>query len=350
MPYLNVTEVESAIQALSVTYPGLCQLITLSNTTHEGRTTHAIRIGFGPLDNRPSMLFIGGQHAREWGSCEICINIAADLLEAYDLGTGLAYGGKSFTASEVRQVVEDSQVFIFPCVNSDGRNYSQTVFSMWRKNRNPGAGVDINRNYDFLWDFKTAFSPAAPVAVSDLPNSDTYHGTSVASEPETQNVVWLLDTYPQIRWLVDIHSYSQLLYHNWGDDENQSSDPSLNFLNPVHDGTRGVALDAYREHIPPSDLAAASCLVGRMQSALQAVRGITYKTGQSFDLYPTSGTADDYSYSRHFADAAKTKVLSFLIEWGTEFQPPWAEMENIILDVSAALLEFAVAAPGECST
>ena len=163
---MNVTEVESAIQALSVSYPNLCELITLPNTTHEGRTTHAIRIALGPLDDRPSMLFIGGQHAREWGSCEICINFATDLLEAYDLGTGLSYGGKSYTASEVQQVIEQTQVFVFPCVNPDGRHHSQTTRAMWRKNRNPTNAVDINRNYDFLWDFNTAFAAAAAPSVS----------------------------------------------------------------------------------------------------------------------------------------------------------------------------------------
>lgn len=349
MPYFNVTEVESAIQALSATYPGLCEIITLPNTTHEGRTSHAIRIALGPLDNRPSMLFIGGQHAREWGSCEICVNFATDLLEAYDLGTGFTYGGQSYTAAEVRQVIEQSQVFIFPCVNPDGRNYSQTIYAMWRKNRNPANPVDLNRNYDFLWDFNTAFSPSASLVVSDLPSSDVYHGTAPASEPETQNVVWLLDMYPQIRWFIDIHSYSQLLYTVWGDDENQTTDPTQSFLNPAHDGARGVPGDAYGEFIRAGDLAASNCLVTQMQSALQAVRGITYATGQSYGLYTTSGTATDYPYSRHFADPTKAKVLGLLIEWGTEFQPSWSEMQNIILDVSSALAAFALAAPCVCS-
>lgn len=351
MPYLNVTEVESAIQALSATYPSLCETITLPNTTHEGRTSRAMRIALGPLDNRPAMLFIAGQHAREWGSCEICINFAADLLEAYGLGTGVTYGGKSYTAVEVQQVIEQNQIFIYPCVNPDGRHYSQTAEPMWRKNRNPANAVDNNRNYDFLWDFKTKFSPSSPVSVSDVPSSDVYHGTAPHSEPENQNVVWLLDMYPQIRWFVDIHSFSQVFGIVWGDDENQIADPTQNFLNPAYDGTRGVVGAGYEEYIPASDLAAANCLAGQMQSALQAVRGITYTTGQTIypPLYPTSGTASDYPYSRHFADPGNTKVLSFLIEWGTEFQPPWSEMENIILDVSSALVAFALAAPCVCS-
>ena len=358
MPYLNVTEVESALVALNTTYPSLCELISLPNTTYEGRTSHALRIGLGPADDRPAMLFIGGAHAREWGSCEICINFATDLLEAYDGGTGLTYGSKSFSASEVQTIVEERQVFIFPCVNPDGRHYSQTVEPMWRKNRNPAdsggdpsrIGVDINRNYDFLWDFPLFFSPSAYVVVSNDPSSPVYHGSAAESEPETQSVVWLLDTYPQIRWFIDIHSYSELLYHNWGDDENQITDATMNFLNPAYDGSRGLSGDAYKEYIRPGDLAAESCLVQRMCDALQAVRGISYSTGQAYDLYPTSGTGTDYPYSRHFANPTKTKTPGFLIEWGTQFQPPWSEMEDIILDVSAALLEFAVAAPCECST
>ncbi len=278
----------------------------------EGRTSHALRVALGPLDDRPAMLFIGGQHAREWGSSEICINVATDLLEAYDLGTGLTYGGKSFSAAQVVQLVEHTQIFLFPCVNPDGRNHSQTAAPMWRKNRNPAGAVDINRNYDFLWDFQTTFSPSAPLVVSANPADDTYHGTAPASEPETRNVVWLLDTYPQIRWFIDIHSFSQLLYHNWGDDENQIVAPSMNFRNAAFNGARGVAGDAYGEHIRPGDLAAQRCLVGHMRSALQAVRGKTYTTGQSYELYPTSGTATDYPYSRHLADPTKTKIMGFL--------------------------------------
>lgn len=350
MTYLNVTEVESALTALSADHPGLCELITLPNLTHEGRTSHAIRIGLGALDDRPAMLFIGGQHAREWGSCEICVNVAADLIEAYEGGTGLAYGGQSFSAAQIQLIMEQSQVFIFACVNPDGRHHSQTVASMWRKNRNPVDPVDLNRNYDFLWDFRTTFSASAPVVVSDLPSSDTYHGTAAFSEPETRNVRWLLETYPQIRWMIDIHSFSRVIHHNWGDDENQITDASMNFRNAAYDGQRGVSGDAYAEYIRPGDQGAERCLVESMRDALQAVRGQTYSVGQSFALYPTSGTATDYPYSRHWVDATKTKTLGFLIEWGSEFQPPWAEMENIILDVSSALVAFADTARCACST
>ncbi len=341
MPYLNITEVESAIAALSAAYPGTCELIALPNASHEGRNSNLIRIATGPLDNRPGILFAGGQHSREWGTCEICVEFATDLLEAYDSNSGLTYGGQSFTAATIQRIVEEAQVFVYPLINPDGRHYSQTVFAMWRKNRNPGGAVDLNRNHDVLWDFATALHPASPVSVSDDPTSDVYHGTAPFSEPETQNVKWVLDSYPQIRWSVDIHSYGQLLYHNWGHDQNQVTDPAQRFNNAAFDGDRGVADDAYGEYIASGDLGTQCGLVQRMQSAIAAVRGLTYQTGQSFELYPTTGTLTDYPYSRHIANPALTKTHGFLIEWGTEFQPPWAEMENIILDISAGLVAFA---------
>src|SRR3712207_8470723 len=48
-----------------------------------------------------------------------------------------------------------------------------------------------NRNYDFLWDFPTAFSPQAAVATSTEPCEEVYRGPGVVSEPETANVTWL---------------------------------------------------------------------------------------------------------------------------------------------------------------
>ena len=66
----------------------------------------------------------------------------------------------------------------------------------------------------------------------------------------------------------------------------------------------------------------------------------------SFKLYPTAGTSTDYAFSRHLADASKEKTYSYTIEWGsrdntTPFHPPYSEMQNIIREVMAGLLDFA---------
>jgi murein tripeptide amidase MpaA len=364
MTYLNVTEVESGLAGLAGAYPAFTELITLPNMTYEGRTCHAIRIGTGSAASKDGVCIIGGVHAREWGSCEICLNFVTDLLEAYTSGTGLVYGGKSFTAAQIKAVMEGLNLYVFPSVNPDGRNYSQTAVSLWRRNRNPAdsggnpncAGVDINRNYDFLWDFPNLYDPASGVGYytstdpcqleNNVPGSGTYHGSAPFSEAETKNVRWLLDTYPRIKYFVDIHSYSQLLLHMWGNDNNQSTDPAMNFMNPAYNAVRGVDGDAaYKEYVPPDDLSAAVGMVNRMHDAIQAVRNINYTVEQSYSLYPTSGASGDYVYSRHFVDPGKNKVYGFVIEWGTQFQPTWTEMENIILDITAGLIEFCLAAP-----
>lgn len=356
MSYLNVDEVESAIANLAAAYPALTSLVTLPNDSIEGRTCHALRISSGGFGVRDAFVAIGGVHAREWGSCEILVNFATDLLAAYSANAGLQYGGKSFSAQHIQDLMNSIEFVVFPLVNPDGRKFSQDhdagILDGWRKNRNTASsganpatiGVDINRNYDFLWDFATKMSPSAPGA-SASPSSETFHGTAPFSEPETANVRWLVDAVPRTRWFIDVHSYSQLILYNWGDDQNQSNDPTKNFRNPVWDGQRGQAGDAYSEYIPADDEAVASSLAHRMRDAITAVRGKTYTAEASFALYPTSGASDDYVYSRHWNNPAKGKTYGFVVEWGTQFHPAWAEMELIVDDITAGLLEFCSAAP-----
>src|SRR5260221_6423672 len=198
MPYMNVTEVESALVALASTYSSFCELIPLPNQTIEGRTSHAIRLGTKPANSVDAYCLTGGVHAREWGSCEILVNMATDLCDAYAGGTGIGYGGKYFSAAEVKALIEQINIIIYPCVNPDGRDFSQFQVALWRKNRNPAnsggvaskVGIDINRNQDFLWNFQTDFAPGAQnvFLASGDPSQDTYHGQAALSEVETQNI------------------------------------------------------------------------------------------------------------------------------------------------------------------
>jgi hypothetical protein len=241
-------------------------------------------------------------------------------------------------------------------VNPDGRNFSQTSQGLWRKNRNPAdsggdpgkIGIDINRNQDFLWNFNSAFAPGAinQFLASTNPADDTYHGHAPHSEPETQNINHIHDAYTRIRWYVDVHSYSEDILFVWGDDESQVTDPSRNFTNPAFNGQRGLLADAYSEYIPDGDLSVLQGLANAFTRSLAEVRGKFYVAKPGFSLYPTSGTNDDYAYSRHIANPSQSKALSFTVEWGTEFQPPWAEMQEIIKDVSCGLLGLGLEALG----
>jgi murein tripeptide amidase MpaA len=355
--YLDVSEVEAALATLAAPpYDGFTRLIELPHRTWEGRTCHALRIGHGDEPGRVGIYFLGGIHAREWGSPDILIRFASELCEAYRAKKGLTFGSKRFTATQLRSIVEREDLYVFPQANPDGRHHSMTVESSWRKNRRPGAttgsasgcvGVDLNRNYDFLWDFLRYFDSAAPIRNSTDPcDYDVYVGPGAASEPETRNVVWLLDQHPAVCYFVDVHSYGELILYNWGDDENQTRDPGMNFRNPAFDGKRGRADDtAYREYIAPADREIAVGLATKMRNAIEAVRGRVYTVEQSMSLYPTAGTSDDYVFSRHLVDPRLPKVYGFTIEWGshanpTPFHPPYAEMAQIIEEITAALLEF----------
>jgi murein tripeptide amidase MpaA len=348
MTYLNYDEIISAVQILAEKYPDLTTRITLPNLTAESRRVDALAIGTTRGRDRPTAIFVGGVHAREWVPPDALVSLAADLLEAYASGTGLRYGSAYFGKAAVAAIVEGMQIVILPCANPDGRVFSQSVDGDWRKNRRPMVdqqghvchGVDINRNFDVAWDFRRYFAPDAVSASADPCHKYLYVGPAAASEPETQNIVWLLDSFPGTRWFIDVHGAIPAVFHCWGLDSNQTTDPQQNFLNTAFDGLRGSPDDAYGEFIADGDLAVVQSLARTMKDAISLVAGDDYGVSPAFDLYATSGASDDYAFSRHLANPALPKILGFTMECGREFQPDETDRETVIKEVSAALVAF----------
>ena len=215
-------------------------------------------------------------------------------------------------------------------------------------------GVDINRNYDFLWDFETKFHPDAIVSASDSRRSRVYHGEKPFSEPENLNVKSLLDSYPNIRLFIDIHGVTNpaKILLPWGDDEIQHIDPLMNFTNPSYDGLRGIPTDShpdgplYKAFFRETDYNRFHLIGHIMMRTIREVRQTEYSVGP--------GSSKDYVYGRHIQDSSQSKVDSFLIEWGPSlewnnyyrFQPPYLEPPGldkftpVIHDVSAGLIGF----------
>ena len=98
---------------------------------------------------------------------------------------------------------------------------------------------------------------------SKNPSQGELHGTSAFSEPESRNVRWLLDTFPQARWFIDLHACSPAILYSWGDDQNQTTDAVMNYRNTAWDGSRGKRDDDYAEYIPAQDAALAQTLAQR---------------------------------------------------------------------------------------
>jgi murein tripeptide amidase MpaA len=344
--YLNVEEVESAtLAAAAAPFSRFAELITLPYPSCEGRRCHALRIGSGSGADRTGVYFLGGVHAREWGSCDILINFIECIEQAYLNGTALTFGPKTFSTAEIKTVVDTLDIVIFPQANPDGRHYSMNVDSGWRKNRRPAPalkgcpGVDINRNYDFLWDFPKYFSPSSKTLTSTDPCDDCYQGEAAFSEPETRNARWIVDKFTNTRFFIDLHSYGPQISYRWGDDEDQTEHPDMNFMNSAYDGARGVD-GPYKEYIPAGDLRASLSLAAALHDGIKAVRGTDYFIGPAYSLYATAGASDDYFYSRHFTDRSQPKILSYTLEWGEDFHPRYEEMRHIIDEVTAGLLAF----------
>jgi len=355
MPYLTVGEANSLMELMELQFPAFCERIVLPNQSFEGRTSVALRIRIGQEERRPGVFLIGGQHAREWGSTDILLFLAQELMSAYAHGNDLHFGNFSMPGSTVKQMLESIELIVFPVVNPDGKHYSQTVDHWWRKNRGPTSsasaiGTDLNRNYDWLWDVGAQFrADGVQITVgSDDPSVELYRGVAPFSEPETRNVKHVLDTNPQIRFFADVHSYHGYIMHPWADDDAQTTDPTMSFVYERYNTVRGLLGDtAYREYMSPGDLARHQLLVHRMNDALAQSRGNVYTEGpEATVMYQMSGSAADYAFSRHFVDRSLPKIDSFTIEWNLnlEFQPVFSEMTLIIREVAAALTALCLSA------
>lgn len=383
--YLTVDETETKCRILALEFMEQVTLTTLPRLTREGREMQLLRISAGPKASRHGLYIQAGIHAREWGTVDALLHFVEKLLFAFLQGTDLQFGNQTFLKDDIKTALQRVELFILPCVNPDGRAFSMQPGDepgsypnhMWRRNRRDNGdpdcfGVDLNRNFDWLWDFRTKLHPQAPgnepggclghTIVSDdmCDIIQTYHGDKPFSEPETQNVKSVLDENHHIRAFVDLHGMLGKVMTPWADDEVQTTDPDQNFTSSTYDGKRGIAEDCrnmtlnpdeatYKEYMHPIDQSRYGVFAALQRDAIQAVRGTAYGTGISFlEMYGMSGNANDYAYSRHLADPALGKIDGYIYEFKNigepDFQPPYEigapgpnDMMRIILDIAAGL-------------
>jgi hypothetical protein len=169
------------------------------------------------------------QHAREWATPLTCLETAEQLLRNYGID------------KTTRKLVDELDIFILPSSNPDGAHYSMHNFNSQRRtmtnwcmngsletddpnaanfwtpraNSLPGGvaqpfndsaarnawGVDMNRNNTFgtLID--------GYIGASNSCVSDVFAGPFEASEPEIQNELWIADTFKNIKFSNNIHSF-----------------------------------------------------------------------------------------------------------------------------------------------
>ncbi|KAI6383686.1 hypothetical protein MCOR21_004197 [Pyricularia oryzae] len=341
---MSLSEIKTAVKALEARFDDV-QFFEMPYRTYENRTLFGARIGGGRqgANSSSSSSFDGSAyrvliqaaiHPRERGSPDHLVYFVSDLLWAREEGRGLRYGGSAYTAAQVSAAL-DLGIVAVPVVNPDGMAHDQEAHTCWRKNRNPAAaspsdprsvGVDLNRNFDLLWDYQQTMAPGT-MDGSDDPGMEYYHGAAAFSEAETRNVKWVMDQHPRLAWYMDLHSAAQVVLHGWCHDAVQADDPAQNWKNPAYDGKRGTLYDPeidYAEYMDRRDWDALSVTAARMASAMQLTKDEEH--AWSSDPYvasqgvlgfgPSTGCSIDHAYSRHLEDATKSKILGFGFEFG----------------------------------
>lgn len=351
--YLTTEGIEQEMQELSNTYPSLVDLIVLPEKSHEGRTISAIRMHGSSNNNlNDGVLFLAGLHAREIINPDLLTSLALNICSAYTNKTGLKIEEALCEHNIIKTILEKLDLFVFPLVNPDGRAYVQNEDGepRWRKNTNPNLnssdqclegetegiksnkGVDLNRNYDHLWNSGIG-SRAKACSIN-------YRGLKPFSEPETRNVKHLIDHFPNIKWLIDVHSSGEKILYPWGFDEDQTVNPQMNFKNTSYNDMRGILNDNYKEYIHKNDLDTYIDIGNKVSSAIKKVRNTEYEVMQSAFTGLTSASSDDYCYSFSYVAPNNRKIMSYTLETAKEFQPIFEEGSQVIKEVSAGLIEL----------
>ncbi|ODM94385.1 Zinc carboxypeptidase A 1 [Orchesella cincta] len=174
------------------------EVVTIGKS-FENRDLNVLKISKSSGSDRPAIWLDGGIHAREWISPAVVTYVINELLTSND--------------TEVTQIAEDFDLYVMPVMNPDGYVYTQTD-RMWRKTRATTnsplgcRGADANRNWDYRFD--TGGS-------SPQPCSDTYHGGSGFSQPETKAASDFYNTIGnQTKMFLSVHSYSQYILLPYG--------------------------------------------------------------------------------------------------------------------------------------
>jgi hypothetical protein len=286
----------------------LSDFLTTATNAHVQRgpfTNKVFRIGRHRDGSRVGIFLYCQQHAREWATPLTCLETAERLLRNY---------GTDPTTTEL---VDNLDIFILPSSNPDGSHYSIHNFTQQRRNMtnwcvegaeetddptapdfwtpriNPGNGqpytntdpasrtawgVDLNRNNTV----GTIFD--GYIGASFSCTNDTYAGIAEANEPEIKNELWIADTFSNIKFSNNIHSFGG--YFMWAPGAYLTDRGEGDLVHP-NIGIEGYFFDA----------------ADRILNRIKEYRGtviLPERTGPIADvLYSAAGnSADEHWYNR----------------------------------------------------
>ncbi|MCP5096272.1 MAG: peptidase M14 [Chloroflexi bacterium] len=338
--YRTVDELYADLDTLNTAHPSLSEIVvygesyckqqngctTPGNETHSGFDLKAIRITNETISNtstisngilisgtKPVFFLMANIHAREITTPELAMRMADWLLTGY---------GNDPTAT---WLVDWHEIWIVPTANPDGHWLAELGIDYHnsplyhRKNGNGSNGcntwpslsysqygVDLNRNHSFNW---------GGASTSTDPCSAVFRGPSSLSEPETALLETLVKSLiPDQRGatindaaptdttglFITIHSYSELVLWPWA----HVNQPAPNRTELAAIGDKLATFNGYTS-CQPTDC-----------------------------LYAASGTSDDFAYGT-------LGIPAFTFEVGTQFMPPFNEIDDIQWPENAPAFQYA---------
>ena len=204
--YYTYVEIENRLNDIANSYPELVSLIPIGITL-EGRDIWAIKLSDNADidEDEPEVLYTGLHHSREPMSYMNLFYYMDWLLENYQ------------TEPLAEHLLNNRELWFIPAINPDGLVYNQSIApnggGMQRKNMLPTCsngvnGVDLNRNYSYMWAYDNEGS-------SPDGCSETYRGNLPFSENETQVVKNFVESH-DFPIALNYHSYSNLLIYPLG--------------------------------------------------------------------------------------------------------------------------------------
>lgn len=236
--YRTVAETYQAMTDMQNNHPTLVELVDIGDSWHKsepggdaGHDLQVVKITNQAIttNDKPVLYAMGSIHSREYPPAELVTRFAEYLLAQY---------GQN---ADVTWLIDHHEIHLLLIGNPDGRAISENEsFANQRKNRNENhcfqgnqQGVDMNRNFEFMWNQGTGSSSDSC--------SQVYRGTAHLSEPETEaidNYISTLFTDDRPNDLVtpapltkmgvylDIHNVAELTLFPWGFDNGIGQAPN----------------------------------------------------------------------------------------------------------------------------
>ncbi|MCX4693988.1 M14 family metallopeptidase [Streptomyces sp. NBC_01408] len=209
-PYSGKGGLQEEILSTARSHQALTKVVSIGKTV-QGKDILALKVTKNAKKtedgDKPSVLYMSNQHAREWITPEMTRRLMHHTLDNY---------GKD---PRITKLVDSTELWFLLSANPDGYDYTHAPDGrrLWRKNlrdndgdgRTTAAdGVDLNRNFAYKWGYDNEGSSPSPA-------SETFRGPKAQSEPETL----ALDRFQKrigFEYAVNYHSAAELILYGVG--------------------------------------------------------------------------------------------------------------------------------------